>query len=204
MPCYIASARLLREGGYEVDSSMLYYRRPFRLAPEAEDLICDAVQQQLPQHFYSESLQAKFPAPKSPEASQAVLHVRPGLRAVLAAAEPLIRDPVAFDWDERGRLWVVEMGDYPSGGGQTGRVRVLEDLNGDFVYDRAVTFLDGLDFPNGIQCWRGGVLITMAPQVLYAEDQDGDGVADLRQSLYAGFVEGNQQHRVNGMRWGLD
>jgi len=204
VPCYIASARLLREGGYEVDSSMLYYRRPFRLAPEAEDLICDAVQQQLPQHFYSESLQAKFPAPKSPEASQAVLHVRPRLRAVLAAAEPLIRDPVAFDWDERGRLWVVEMGDYPSGGGQTGRVRVLEDLNGDFVYDRAVTFLDGLDFPNGIQCWRGGVLITMAPQVLYAEDQDGDGVADLRQSLYAGFVEGNQQHRVNGMRWGLD
>ena len=204
VPCYIASARLLREGGYEVDSSMLYYRRPSRLAPEAEDLICDAVQQQLPQHFYSESLQAKFPAPKSPEASQAVLHVRPGLRAVLAAAEPLIRDPVAFDWDEVGRLWVVEMGDYPSGGGQTGRVQVLEDLDGDFVYDRAVTFLDGLDFPNGIQCWRGGVLITMAPQLLYAEDQDGDGVADLRQSLYAGFVEGNQQHRVNGMRWGLD
>ena len=204
VPCYIASARLLREGGYEVDSSMLYYRRPSRLAPEAEDLICDAVQKQLPRHFYSDSLQAKFPAPKSPEESRAVLHARPGLRVVLAAAEPLIRDPVAFDWDERGRLWVVEMGDYPAGGGQTGRVRILEDVDGDFVYDRAVTFLDGLDFPNGIQCWRGGVLITMAPQVLYAEDRDGDGVADLRQSLYAGFVEGNQQHRVNGLRWGLD
>ena len=204
VPCYIASARLLREGGYEVDSSMLYYRRPSRLAPEAEDLICDAVQKQLPQHFYSESLQAKFPAPKDPQESQAVLHARSGLRAVLAAAEPLIRDPVAFDWDERGRLWVVEMGDYPAGGGQTGRVRLLEDVNGDFVYDRAVTFLDGLDFPSGIQCWRDGVLITMAPQVFYAEDQNGDGVADLRQPLYAGFVEGNQQHRVNGMRWGLD
>ncbi|MCA9059100.1 MAG: neutral/alkaline non-lysosomal ceramidase N-terminal domain-containing protein, partial [Planctomycetaceae bacterium] len=80
VPCYIASRRILREGGYEVDSSMLYYRRPTRLAPEAEDLICDAVQKLLPHSFYSPELQADFPGPRSPEESLAALHVASGLR----------------------------------------------------------------------------------------------------------------------------
>ncbi|HQZ67063.1 MAG TPA: HEAT repeat domain-containing protein, partial [Planctomycetaceae bacterium] len=229
VPCYIASGRLLREGGYECDSSMLYYRRPTRLAPETEDLICDAVQKLLPHHFYSEKLQQDFPAPKSPAESYKCMTTKPDLRVVLAASEPLIHDPVAFDWDERGRLWVVEMGDYPKGEGRSedlgsseshdaqttkskilnpksssGRVRLLEDTDKDGVYDKATTFLDGLAFPNGIQCWRGGVIVTMAPEIFYAEDTDGDGAADVRQTLYKGFVEGNQQHRVNGLRWGLD
>ncbi|MFO0977285.1 MAG: neutral/alkaline non-lysosomal ceramidase N-terminal domain-containing protein [Planctomycetaceae bacterium] len=240
VPCYIASARLLREGGYECDSSMLYYRRPTRLAPEAEDLICDTVQKLLPHSFYSEALQKDFPAPKAPEESLKCMTTRPDLRIVLAASEPLIRDPVAFDWDERGRLWVVEMGDYPGGhsmasgrasalrepgsgsvdsgqsvdalGGLTpsrspepsGRVRLLEDTDHNGVYDKATTFLDNLAFPNGIHCWRGGVIVTMAPEVFYAEDTSGDNVADVRKTLYRGFVEGNQQHRINGLRWGLD
>ena len=234
VPCYIASARVLREGGYECDSSMLYYRRPTRLAPEAEDVLCDAVQKIMPHKFYSEKLQQDFPAPKSPEESLKCMTTKPDLRVVLAASEPLIRDPVAFDWDERGRLWVVEMGDYP--GGQSGepksesgesqdgakdnataaafrsplsalpsgRVQMLEDTDKNGVYDKATTFLDNLAFPNGIHCWRGGVIITMAPEVFYAEDTDGDGKADVRETMYRGFVEGNQQHRINGLRWGLD
>lgn len=205
VPCYIASSRLLREGGYEVDSSMLYYRRPTRLAPEAEDLICDAVQKQLPQHFYSVALRQNFPAPFEPAAAVKTITTRPGMRVVLAAAEPLIRDPVAFDWDELGRLWVVEMGDYPAGDdGHAGRVRILQDTDGDMVFDKAVTFLDNLTYPSGIQCWKNGAILTMAPLVVYAEDTDGDDAADIRQPLYGGFVEGNQQHRVNGLRWGLD
>lgn len=217
VPCYIASARLLREGGYECDSSMVYYRRPTRLAPEAEDVICDAVQKLMPHEFYSEKLQRDFPAPKSPQDSLECMTTKPELRVVLAASEPLIRDPVAFDWDERGRLWVVEMSDYPLGasrnegggarGNQTarsGRVQILDDTDHDGVYESATTFLDGLAFPNGIHCWRNGAIITMAPEIFYAEDSDGDGSADVREILYKGFTEGNQQHRVNGLRWGLD
>ncbi|MEZ6125189.1 MAG: neutral/alkaline non-lysosomal ceramidase N-terminal domain-containing protein [Planctomycetaceae bacterium] len=204
VPCYIASKRVLREGGYEADSSMRYYRRPTRLAPEAEDIICDTVQKLLPHEFYSEQLRADFPAPKSPEESLAAITVRPGLRVELVAAEPLITDPVAFDWDVSGRLWVAEMGGYPVGDGRTGRVRVLEDTDGDGQYDRATTFLDGLSFPSGIHPWRHGWLITCAPDIIYAEDTDGDFVADQQTVLYTGFTEGNQQHRVNGMRWGLD
>ena len=238
VPCYIASKRILREGGYEADSSMRYYRQPTRLAPEAEDIICDAVQKLLPHHFYSKELQASFPAPKSPEQSLAAITVRPGLKVELVAAEPQIHDPVAFDWDVNGRLWVVEMGGYPAGAGMTGRqvargvgetptsnlpssgderakgpdvaqggygrVQVLEDTDGDGRYDKATTFMDGLSFPTGLHPWRNGWLITCAPDIIYAEDTDGDFVADKRTVLYTGFAEGNQQHRVNGLRWGLE
>ena len=233
VPCYIASKRILREGGYEADRSMVYYARPTRLAPEAEDLICDTVQKLLPHEFYSDNLRAQFPAPKSPTESLAAITTRPGLRVELVAAEPLIHDPVAFEWDVQGRLWVVEMSDYPSGSAGTprravawhdgkqsetaesptavdeqadngGRVRVLEDVDGDGVYDKATTFLDGLPFPTGIHRWRGGVIITSAPNIIYAEDKDGDLRADMKITLCSGFAEGNQQHRVNGLRWGLD
>lgn len=204
MPCYIPSKRILREGGYEADSSMRYYAQPTRLAPETEDIILDTVQKLLPAEFYSKEKQQDFPPPKSPEESAAAIQMRPGLRVELVAAEPLISDPVAFEWDINGRLYVVEMGDYPSGGDTSGRVRLLEDSDGDGQYDKATTFLDGLGFPTGVHRWRNGVVITAAPEILYAEDSDGDGVADIRKTLFQGFAEGNQQHRVNGLRYGLD
>ena len=152
--------------------------------------------------------------PRSPEDSLKVLHVRRGMTVELVAAEPLIVDPVAFDWGPDGRLWVVEMHDYPSGitwrkegdefGKPGGRVKVVTDTNGDGRYDVAKTFLDGLPFPTGVKVWRKGILVTAAPTIFYAEDTNGDDKADVRKTLYQGFGEGNQQHRVNGLRWGLD
>ncbi|MCU0879458.1 MAG: c-type cytochrome [Pirellulaceae bacterium] len=152
--------------------------------------------------------------PLSPAESLAALHVRPGFKIELVAAEPLVVDPVAFDWGPDGRLWVVEMRDYPNGitwrkegdefGVPGGRVKVLTDTNGDGKYDEAKVFLDKLPFPTGVKVWRKGILVTAAPDILYAEDTDGDSVADVQKVLYRGFGEGNQQHRVNGLRWGLD
>lgn len=209
VPCYIASKRILREGGYEADSSMVYYAHPTRLAPEAEDVICDTVQRLLPHSYYSKDLQKQFPAPKNPEESRQCISVRPEFKVQLVAAEPFVTDPVAFDWDITGHLYVVEMGGYPNGPRdqqpfEGGRVRLLTDRTGDGQYDAAVTFLDGLAFPTGICRWRSGVLITDAPNIIYAEDTDGDGVADVKQILFQGFNKGNQQHRVNGLRYGLD
>jgi putative membrane-bound dehydrogenase-like protein len=152
--------------------------------------------------------------PLSPEESLQALHVRPGFKVELVAAEPLVVDPVAFDWGPDGRLWIVEMRDYPSGitwhkegdefGKPGGRVKVLTDTDGDGRYDKAAVFLDELPFPTGVKVWRKGILVTAAPDILYAEDTDGDDRADDRKVLYKGFGEGNQQHRVNGLRWGLD
>ncbi|MDP6446522.1 MAG: FG-GAP-like repeat-containing protein, partial [Pirellulaceae bacterium] len=148
------------------------------------------------------------PPPKTIQQSLRTFEFPPDLQLELVAAEPLIADPVAFDWSPDGSLWVAEMGDYPLGvdgfGKPGGRVRRLTDTDGDGVYDQSELFLDGVRFPTGVKVWRNGVLVSTAPDLFYAEDTDGDGRADKRQILFTGFVEGNQQHRVNGLRWGLD
>lgn len=146
--------------------------------------------------------------PLSPEASVRAIRVHPGFSVELVAAEPMVQDPVAFEWGADGKLWVVEMGDYPLGldGNESpgGRVKILEDTDGDGRYDKATVFLDKLNKPTGILPWEKGVLITAAPEIIYAVDTDGDGRADRREVLYSGFREGNPQHRVNGLVRGLD
>ena len=147
-------------------------------------------------------------APLSAEDSLAAIQVDPGYRVELVAAEPLVRDPVSLDWGPDGRLWVVEMADYPYGmdgeGKFGGRIRCLTDTDADGKYDTSTLFLDGLSFPTGVMVWKKGILVTAAPDILYAEDRDGDGLAEHREILFTGFMEGNQQLRVNGLRWGLD
>lgn len=208
VPCYIPSRRILVERGYEAEFSMIFYWQPNSLDPAVENLIVDTVQKLLPPKFYSEAKQQEFPPPASPEDALQSIRVPEGLKVELVASEPLIMDPVAFDWHADGSLWVVEMGDYPSGldgkGLPGGQVKVLRDTNGDGRYDSATLFLRDIPFPTGIKVWRDGVLITAAPDILYAEDQTGDDVADVTKVLYTGFGKGNQQHRVNGLRWGLD
>lgn len=143
--------------------------------------------------------------PLDPAAGLESIHVPDGYVVELMAAEPLVKDPVAFDWDAQGRLWVVEMADYPSGNGASGgRVRLLEDRDGDGRYDHSTLFAKGLNFPNGILTWRDGVIVTAAPDILFLRDKDGDGVADEREVLLSGLSQGNQQLRANGLRWGLD
>src|SRR5207302_11372760 len=74
----------------------------------------------------------------------------------------------------------------------------------DGKYDKATVFLDHLPFPTGVLPWGKGVLVTCAPDIFYAEDTKGTGKADKKVVLYTGFKEGNQQHRVNSLVWGLD
>ena len=157
---------------------------------------------------FHELLKDINPRAKTPQMSLKAMQPRPGFQVQLVAAEPLVKDPVAFEWSADGKLWVAEMADYPLGldgkGKSGGRVRVLEDTNHDGVYDRSTIFLDGLNFPNGVMPWKKGVLVTTAPDIIYAEDTNGDGKADLKKVLYTGFGQGNQQHRVNGLVYGLD
>ncbi|RYD31642.1 MAG: c-type cytochrome, partial [Verrucomicrobiaceae bacterium] len=149
-----------------------------------------------------------IPPPKSPVEALESFRVRPGFRVELVAAEPEVIDPVAFDWDAQGRLWVVEMRDYPMGmdgkGKAGGMVKLLEDADGDGRYERATPFLEDIPYPTSVMPWGKGVLLTAAPDLFYAEDTDGDGRADVRKVLFTGFHPGNQQHRFNGFDRGLD
>ncbi len=157
---------------------------------------------------FNELLKDVEPKAKSPEASLKSIQVKPGFKVELVASEPLVQSPIAFAWGPDGKLWVVEMGDYPLGadgkGKPGGRIKVLESTKGDGKYDKATVFLDGLSFPTGVLPWRKGVIVTCAPDIFYAEDTKGTGKADKKEVLYTGFVEGNPQHRVNSLVWGLD
>ncbi|AMV40138.1 PVC-type heme-binding CxxCH protein [Planctomyces sp. SH-PL62] len=146
--------------------------------------------------------------PLEPAEAQGLFRVDSGLKVELAAAEPLVIDPVEIAFDERGRMWVVEMRDYPNGppdGGEPlGRIKVLEDVDRDGVYDKATVFADGLLFANGLIPWRDGAIVTMAPSIVFLRDTDGDGKADARETLYQGFATGNVQLRVSHPTLGLD
>lgn len=208
-PCYIPSERILKEGGYEGGGAMVYYDVPTMFKPGLEEPIVKEVKGQLPK-FASPREASKLGGtkPLSPQQSLATLRVGPKMVVDLVAAEPLVSDPVAIAFGPDGKLWAAEMLDYPSGKtGQFepgGRVRVLEDTNGDGTFDTSTTFLDGLPFPTGVLPWRTGVLICAAPDILYAEDTDGDGKADKITKLFSGFGTGNYQARVNSLAYGLD
>jgi len=132
------------------------------------------------------------------------MQVDPQVRVELVACEPQIVDPVAARFDEDGRLWVVEMNDYPEGKKGQSRIRVLTDKDNDGFFETATTFADDLQFATGLQPWKGGVLVTLAGAIIYLKDTNGDGEADLREDCFTGFAEDNTQLRANHPRLGLD
>ncbi len=149
-----------------------------------------------------------LPQPRSPAESLAAIKVPAGFEVELVAAEPLVRDPIDFAWGADGRMWVVEMADYPKGmdgrGKPGGRIRVLESTRGDGRYDKSTLFADGLKSPTSVLPWRDGVLVSSVPNILFLQDTDGDGRADKTTVLYRGLAEGNEQHLGNGLQWSLD
>jgi putative membrane-bound dehydrogenase-like protein len=202
---YIPSARVLKEGGYEADSSQVYYGMPGKWSAAIEDVIITKVKQlagaagELP----------KAPGPLSPKEERATFQVPDGFKVELVASEPDIVDPVAMCFDEKGRLFVCEMRGYPNGGVGTGmetrgKIKCLTDTDGDGYFETCVTFAEGLRFPMGLQPYKGGLLVAVAPDLLYLQDTGGNGKADKTTVLYTGFNLANIQQMVNGLQWGLD
>jgi putative membrane-bound dehydrogenase-like protein len=144
--------------------------------------------------------------PLSPLRSLEQMKVHAGYHVELVASEPLISDPVSIAFGPDQRLWVVEMRDYPSGGSSEGggQIRILEDRDQDGRFDHSTVFLDHLEYPNSVLPWRDGAIVCCPPEIFFARDTDGDGLADERQVLFSGLAEGNPQHRVNGLKYGLD
>ncbi len=141
--------------------------------------------------------------PLPPEEALKTFRAAPGHRVELVAAEPAVVDPVAMAFDEDGRLYVAEMRDYPQGP-PAGTIRLLEDADGDGRMEKSTVFAEGLAYPTSVLPWKGGILAAAAYEVLYLRDTDGDGKADERKTVFAGFGRQNSQHVVNGLQYGLD
>ena len=208
-PGYVPSERILREGGYEGGGAMVYYDIPGAYAAGLEQTICETVLGQLKDKFAPVVDVAKTNGVRPLAPSKALLSLKTtaGYRVELAAAEPLIESPVAIAFGPAGRLWVAEMNDYPQGraeGESGGQIRCVYDDNQDGQFDRSEIFLTGIPFPTGVTVWRNGLLVCAAPDVLYAEDTNGDGNADKVEKLLSGFATHNFQARVNSLEYGLD
>lgn len=134
---------------------------------------------------------------------------RPGFRVEIVASEPLIRDPVAIEFDEDGRLFVVEMPAYnqyanPAFMGY-GCVKLLEDIDNDGRYETSTVYADRLETPTAIACYDGGIFVGSPPDLLYFKDTDGDGRADIRRRVLTGFGRDHAgEAMLNSFRWGLD
>ncbi len=163
----------------------------------------------LPAASTDDKLELKSVPPKTPQEAKKTFQLVDGFGIELVASEPNVVDPVAFAFDEDGRLFVAEMHAYPNKGVGTGKVssgkiKLLEDRDGDGFYEKSVVYADGLRLPTSVMPYRGGLLVANAPDIVYLEDTDGDGKSDKRTILYTGFGLNNIQQMVNSLQWGFD
>ena len=153
--------------------------------------------------------------PVEPDKVLDTFRIKKGFRLELVAHEPMVVDPIQMAFDEDGRLYVVEMRWYQSEtrtdlmfDERIGRIRLLEDVDGDGRFDRSSIFADRLRYPSAVIPYDGGVYVGLEPDLIYLKDRNGDGVADFRQVVFTGF--GNQRDRLdsqmfmNSLTWGMD
>lgn len=173
--------------------------------------ISDSSEQREPvsiEEYSRAALTAEPPEPLSPDDSIARMHLPAGFRVELFAAEPDIIKPLTMACDERGRWWVVESVDYPNDifepfAGHD-RIKVCEDTDGDGRADTFTIFADRLNIPTGLLPYRDGVIVALAPHIVWLRDTDGDGVSDERQILFTGFGRDDTHAVCSNLRWGPD
>ncbi len=159
------------------------------------------------EHTPREDFASELPrsAPHEPDDALSTIQVLDGFEIQQTAAEPLVASPVAMAFDGNARLYVVEMRDYSEQDKERlGRVRLIEDTDGDGRFDKSTVFAEDLSWPTAITCFDGGVFVGAAPDLYYLKDTNGDDKADIRRLVFTGFSRGNVQGLLNSFQWGPD
>jgi hypothetical protein len=148
--------------GHMASKFSLNRRSRLASAPAVMSLCCSFTLLAAPEPVVDLKELPKFPPVAAGDALK-TFQLRNGFRLELVAAEPLVTEPIALAFDEDGRLFVVEMNDFPEGDKQhPGQVKRLEDTDGDGRFDKATVFADGLHWPSAVHCYGGGVFRFMA------------------------------------------
>ena len=139
----------------------------------------------------------------------AAIHVPAGFRVEKVAGANLLSYPMMGTIDERGRLFICES----SGNTLTTEqmaakpdyvVRMLEDTDGDGIYDKSTVFADKLTLPAGAVWYRGALYVASPPDLIRLEDTDGDGVADKRDVIVHGWHLSSNAASLHGPFFGPD
>jgi glucose/arabinose dehydrogenase len=137
------------------------------------------------------------------EEAIASMTVHQGMQVNLFASEeqfPVLAKPVQMSFDAQGRLWVAAWPSYPHWRPKdemNDKLLILEDHDGDGRADACKVFADKLHNPTGFEFYNGGVLVAMAPYLMFLKDTDGDDVADVRQRVLAGLDSADTHHTAN-------
>jgi mono/diheme cytochrome c family protein/glucose/arabinose dehydrogenase len=149
----------------------------------------------------------------APAEALKTFYMPPGYQLELVASEPLVKDPVAIDWDPDGRLWVVEMTGFvrdlnaPEPNlDRIGNLVVLEDTDRDGRMDKRTVFADGLVLPRALKVLDTGVLLGEPGSLWWMPDTNGDLRADAKELVTSDYGElrGSIEGNANGLYWGLD
>ena len=155
----------------------------------------------------------RTPAPKvqeplSVEQSMSLTQVPVGFDLKLFASEPDIVNPIYMNWDEKGRLWVIETVDYPNeikdDDEGDDRIKIIEDTNGDGKADKVTVFAEKLNIPTSFVFYNGGIIVSQAPSFLFLKDTNGDDKADVRQPMLNGWGKRDTHAQASNLRYGLD
>ncbi len=167
----------------------------------------------------------------SPEQSVASMTAPLGMEVSVVAAEPLVRQPVAIEFDDRGRLWVIQYLQYPNPNGLTrvsvdrfsrtkydrvpepppngprgaDRITILTDTDRDGRMDHAHDFVEGLNLATGLAFGHGGVYVLNVPYLLFYPDRNRDDHPDSDpEVLLTGFGMEDAHSVANSLTFGPD